>query len=1259
MSRRRTTASGPSAGSNAGRGFRYQDQVGALFVTQMYLGDADYEAIVPEGSDDYLIRASTGDILVDAKSNRAGARTRKDTDDSAALRKLWTRPIAAGRQIAEYWVVSERSQRFGPGKQTASPLFGGSLSPHAARSFILNEPHPARAAADLLARNRGLTFLAADLVVLAFAKAVGDLASANGPLPLDRRESITPSEAEFVASRVLAAVDAARLEALVLSGFLRAVDFATPMEDSGFYLGVDVQPGHFAAGLALERPEAAARVVEALERARAVVIRGPSGAGKSGLMWNAVLAAREARRWFRVNSGVTPAPQALTAFFEAYAGVDVGFVVDDIGRGSIEAWTALQHHGQSHPRVVMLGSVRSEDAVLLQARHGIVEVDAAPDRQLAQELWNNLRERGQTTWAGWIEAWDLSNGLLLEYGHILTAGARLEAVILDQIHARLDQARDDELSVLRASAMVAAHGGTVRIDSLRQHLGLSAADMARALQRLLAEHLVRVDEANNTLRGLHALRASAIAKALDEVALATLEAQAHDALAVSDGTSLEVVTKGLVASRTISADAAADAVASRSSVGTRLPDLAAAVRGLRAGDVTLAVRDWIATLASAGIPRKLATTTAMMGLTSAASFSGIEPLRKSAELGNELHALVAKQRIPDSLASALIKSLQQTVEDASTIDRIEALSALAKAALTQEQRSMLATLPLVLDDLPIAEVVTLLDAAEAVDPDIAAAWVSRAGGTDLLERLSAETPFALPLRRKDTEDGLIVHGDLYEAALTSGEIPSERLVAHVHAIHRLEPNATLADVRLVGSTGEKSLHIDAQKRIPRTNAPPQAMAQANRRVIDVVAAEVGDQSWSHYLTTGAGLLRSGLRAFERLLDGVSIGRLDQLALDELNQVVSACDDLVAPVDPPRQGSGASKGLSGRHLTPLQNVVFSTNAALVKRIAELPVGAAALASHVDDLLTQSGRAKEEPWSLVANEPPRDLDLLQKLLRRIVVVALEADASGLDPRPRWRKPDGKPREAFTYIAMRSERALRDRIEACRTQWQARLNSQLPGADVFAPTPNDGILWRSLFLATFPLHSLEDLEKWIDEARTIGEHIRAEVDDVDDIALVPVINGCAALDYSYQLCRGKPGSIVGEMLAAAGHTHLLLKPDQRIIDRVGFPVLQHPPELERVIQAFVECAALHELGLGRAGRPDAERQRIESAVTTIERDGPVLLESFQDIDRPAATALRTCLSLFLADSELEGAGPRFSPEEMRGALAEWTWRQSLAAN
>src|SRR3546814_7338814 len=77
------------------------------------------------------------------------------------------------------------------------------------------------------------------------------------------------------------------IERALRDGVCEPVDFLTPLDDPNFYLGVDVEPGHIAAGLVAERPRSRSALVEGIEQRRAALIVGPSGAGKSALMWEA------------------------------------------------------------------------------------------------------------------------------------------------------------------------------------------------------------------------------------------------------------------------------------------------------------------------------------------------------------------------------------------------------------------------------------------------------------------------------------------------------------------------------------------------------------------------------------------------------------------------------------------------------------------------------------------------------------------------------------------------------------------------------------------------------------------------------------------------------------------------------------------------------------------------------------------------------------------------------------------------------------
>ncbi|WP_440224971.1 hypothetical protein ACQQ2N_06945 [Dokdonella sp. MW10] len=1225
--------------------------MGALLLARMHTGQEEFEAVTPEGSDDYEIVYAQGVVLVDTKSTRPSVRPRSEPDDIADLRRLWSRPVRQGVQVLACWLIKERADLTPSVRVSAAALFHASESPWRDASFVVAEPSPLADAAEILSRARGYNPLAAELIAIALAQRVGDLASQNGPLPLERRGSITREEVELIVGRVLVAIDVDRLQALQRTGFLKPVDYTTPLHDAGFYLGVDVQPGHFAAGLAIERHDEATQICAALETSGAVLIRGPSGTGKSGLLWSTVLASRRKRLWFAVNPLVVPNDSDLTAFFEAYDTVPLGFAIDDVGRGGVVAWTQLRQRCRRHGQAVLAGSIRSEDVAVVPSRHALAEYEAKPDQSLAQQLWRRLRDREQTRWAGWAEPWTQSKGLLLEFGHLLTSGDRLASVISDQIRMRLQEGRDAELAILSASALVGAHGGSVSIPALRRHLALDPATTARALERLLSEHLVRLDVTGERLGGLHALRASAIAQSLSDVGHSTLSEQAIAAVRLAEIDGLEKVIGGLVASSTIDHDAAAAAVAHRELGEAKLPGLAAALRGLRAGALVHSVRAWLAAAPRDVFPKKVATTAAMMGLVPNSPFPD-ERQQRIAEWGQSLHTAVAAQRFPQLLASALISALGEKARGASAGDVVDALDSLARAPLDASQRAQIASAQLELAVFPIQDVVRILDAAECIDPQISRAWVDHAE-QDFLQRLVDETAFALPLARERTAYGFVVEGDIFEAITEEGISPNDVLVRHVDAIMRLEPSTVRANVRLVGSAGVRSAHMDAEKNISREHAPPKTAIHFNRRVIDVVAAEVASESWSRYLTDGERLLREGLRALKRLLDSVCVGRVNQQALERLNSAVAGCDDLIAPPEPLiLQDDGE---IDGRHLTPLQNVVFNGNAELVLRFAKLPNGAGALAGHTSHMVELAEKARAEPWQLVRDGPPAELSELQEVFLKIEHIALEASASGRDPRQRWQASLPRGGGAFSVLAARSRAAMQQRIEARSATLLQTVRSELPQAMLIAPLIQDGLIWSSRFIATFTVHTLDEFLHWVENAQAVGDRLLAAVSDGEDVTFVPIVNGHALVDYSYPLNRGRPGSIVASLMDAAGVASRLGHLSEALMQRLDRPILRHPAEFERGFTAIERVMGLHRYGLGGPERPAAEQEAWRESTTALIEFLPALRGQFRGIERPCVTALAGGLEALLSGEPSGDEENAFSPKEFQLALVELTWNRA----
>lgn len=1218
----------------------------------MLVGVAEFRAIVPEGSDDFELRRTDQDvILVDTKSTRAQARMRTESEDKKAFNALWKRPLKSDTVASEYWLVTERSRTDSvSSKASTETLFRTQESPSASKSFLVLEPDPLREAIELMIVRKNLTPLAAELVTLALAREVGDRASNNGPLPLEDRQQLTISDIERVFVRILEAVDDERLERVIRNGFVSPVDFATPLEDSGFYLGVDVELGHFASGLALDRPEAVAQVLQGFERSRAVVITGPSGSGKSGLMWNAVIASQLERRWFRVEGTGIPDEEALTTFFNAYSGTPIGLVVDDIGRGRLDVWESIRQKTISSSDIVVLGSVRTEDVALLQARHSISEVPGAADAHLAKLLWTKLRDQKLTVWDGWDEPWARSKGLLLEYGHILTQGDRLDAIVLDQVRRRLTERRDVELAILSASAPAAKHGGAALISALRANLGLSAADMARALERLVEEHLIRVDQSGTRLTGLHALRASAICDALAEVGLFTHGEQAISALTSVTRETLEPSIGGLVATGVVDENTVVEALFERESFEHSLSEMANAIRGFRRGSLARIARDWTATLGQKGIPPKLATLAVMFGAAPSAD-AGVLQLEGIAEAGRELFSEVAARPTQPQLVNAIVNVLTSD-SGGSANEIVDALEALSTTELDSGQLEQLMAARPNLEDLPIADVVRILDAAEAIDPNISEAWSMKSSSNrQLVDRLTEETAFALPAIFKTQDDLLVVQADIFEGALETDENPNDRLFNHAKALLRLAPTASVAHVRLIDAAGEKSLHIDAEKRIPRKNAPPAALSSANRHVMDAVAREVGGESWSAYLSRGEVLMVRGQAAFKRLLDSLMVGRVDEDALNKLNAVVSECDNLIPPFET-NDGSAVTARNGSQHLTPFQDVIFKLNAPLVAAIAKFPEDAPRVAAQVRDLIKQVDEAEKEPWNLVRDSAPVILGDVRGLLNEIEIVALEAAASGRSPQVRWPKANKKPKKAFSLVANGSRNAFTKRLETSRREIEATVQMELPEAKMIGPRPSDGNLWQSRFIATFQINSLDALRNWGPEAGQIGASISSELEESVDIALIPIIHGKAAIDLSFQLSRIRPNSIVTEMLQKTGRTDLLTRPDAEILKRLNVPIVEMSDEFDGLLIAFRDLAGMTEFGLGNPGRPKLEQEKLESALELVDKIGPALVLRFAKINHPVFEKLRLVLQAISGEAEPETELDQIEMVEWHDAQIELLW-------
>src|SRR5690606_32615899 len=80
-----------NAGSRAGRGFRYQDAVGALLAAQGWVGASPYGAVTPEAHDDFDLAGAVETAFAQVKSRRDEAGLFSTADVAGFVSELWDR----------------------------------------------------------------------------------------------------------------------------------------------------------------------------------------------------------------------------------------------------------------------------------------------------------------------------------------------------------------------------------------------------------------------------------------------------------------------------------------------------------------------------------------------------------------------------------------------------------------------------------------------------------------------------------------------------------------------------------------------------------------------------------------------------------------------------------------------------------------------------------------------------------------------------------------------------------------------------------------------------------------------------------------------------------------------------------------------------------------------------------------------------------------------------------------------------------------
>ena len=321
---------------------------------------------------------------------------------------------------------------------------------------------------------------------------------------------IAPSDLSTLVTRVLEAVDVERLDKAVRVGIIEPVDFGTraDLSPKDFLAGVDVLPAHIAANLDLPRPAELSEITAALEERHSALLTGPSGSGKSALVWRAAreLAGNvrpyrvlrllqedvpELARWIRLQEPTESFPLLLCA--------------DNLGRPLTAGWTSIAREFIDVPGVLLLGACREEDHRTDLAVGRTTIVDPKLSRDLATSIAETLAGSQVPTVIDVAEAFESSEGLLMEFLSMLLTGRRLKQVVEEQVEARLTEDRTTEREVLRYVATAHAAGVPLPADVLRNLIPNQ--DLTQALYVLHREHILISDD-DSRWQGLHELRST-------------------------------------------------------------------------------------------------------------------------------------------------------------------------------------------------------------------------------------------------------------------------------------------------------------------------------------------------------------------------------------------------------------------------------------------------------------------------------------------------------------------------------------------------------------------------------------------------------------------------------------------------------------------------------------------------------------------------------------------------------------------------------
>lgn len=980
------------SGAWASRGFHYQHLLSALILVRQWAGLAPSGYLIPEGLEDCVVELADYHLWLQIKSRSGGTFSENeagkilDTVESKANSSASTATIKSAIALEQPC----NARHVG----SIENLFDGD-----ARAVIVCG-EPEKEILQLLTTSIQTAEIIAEGIASDLYKLVADASQENASLPFELRRRISSTEVERRIFERLEADDPSAIGRALVSGALEPVDFRNPIGEPAFYQGVKVRSGHVAAGLVLDRPEDTANVVRSLRQKRHVLISGPSGAGKSALMWLVSHVLAGEFRWYQITTGAAAAnADAIVRFIRARRPTDespIGLAFDEVGAANSDLWDVLVRELRGVPSVYFLGSMRQEDVALIANQSDTEFIAVSLDEKLAESVWQKLHTNAQTSWEHWLEPFEQSEGLMLEYVHLLTQGQRLQAVIDEQVRQRQQEERYDELAIIRSTAVISVRGAEIQVSKLCALLNMKPEDASRALSRLLDEHLVR-ESRPGVLGGLHLLRSQALSIASHDEAVFLSKDSFWQSLPAVTHDSLPRAVQSLLAEEGDEASSLqrlADILDSSSDIETWVGILT----GLGLAFLERQVASFMQTLEQHGVQRAQWSLASMFGDPGI----NIPELSEFEHWQNLRDAVLAFRALPkNDLRPACLKHLPKgsTIPPFQNIQQANKLLSCLAPICGSEPVQLTISPDFVGDgDQDIRQVAALLSTAYLIGPDVVENLVQAFGGEQVLfDWYRSQTPWVtMPTVDPDGSHGRTVRSDWCHVAEQEQPDPHETICGICETLIAISPESDAAASDAVNPQAQAIAvrgYTPWSKNMPRENIPAKARVAWNVAFRQILLARSAADSLTVYTRQMAELIKRTEKVFrsftEKWIKGKSIANADRL-VDEINEIIEEVNALAyaTPEKPssemtaPTQGAGNDDTLGALLTGVLGN--------LVKRISQLQAegGLKGMATFAGSLAAQAQEHEKSPIWRTSSEPPlRELGALKDRLSDVAGILHE--------------------------------------------------------------------------------------------------------------------------------------------------------------------------------------------------------------------------------------------------------------------------------